>query len=157
MIMAYTIIEVERATGIPSRKIRFWADKGLFPFVETDKNGVRYFAKSDVAWVEWVCCLRNCNMSIEDIKRYIRLSSGGINTAKERKELLERQFVYLSEQIKILEFAHKKIESKIALYEDMIATGIDYLNPNSKAYQRPSKKPKIKQTRKNSKDDYRSL
>ena len=43
--MAYTIIEVERATNIPARKIRFWLDKGLFPFVERDENGVRYFAK----------------------------------------------------------------------------------------------------------------
>ncbi|WP_370524756.1 MerR family DNA-binding transcriptional regulator [Helicobacter winghamensis] len=43
--MAYTIIEVERATKIPSRKIRFWLDKGLFPFVERDENGVCYFAK----------------------------------------------------------------------------------------------------------------
>lgn len=43
--MAYTIIEVERATNIPSRKIRFWLDKGLFPFIERDENGVRYFAK----------------------------------------------------------------------------------------------------------------
>lgn len=143
--MAYTIIEVERATGIPSRKIRFWADKGLFPFVESDKNGVRYFSKSDVAWVEWVCCLRNCNMSIKDIKRYIHLSRGGIDTAKERKELLERQFAYLDEQLQILNAAHKKIESKIALYEDMIATGVDYLNPNSKAYKIPTKnRPKIK-------------
>lgn len=137
--MAYTIIEVERATGIPSRKIRFWADKGLFPFIETDKNGIRYFAKSDIAWVEWVYCLRNCNMSIEDIKRYINLSRSGIKTAKDSKELLERHFIRLSEQIKILKFAHEKIESKIALYEDMIETGTDYLNPNSKAYKLPTK------------------
>nr|WP_230100079.1 MerR family DNA-binding transcriptional regulator [Campylobacter jejuni] len=32
--MAYTIIEVERKTGVSSRTLRFWLDKGLFPFVE---------------------------------------------------------------------------------------------------------------------------
>ncbi|EOA6425855.1 MerR family transcriptional regulator [Campylobacter upsaliensis] len=37
--MAYTIIEVERATNIPSRKIRFWLDKGLFPLWNAMKMG----------------------------------------------------------------------------------------------------------------------
>ncbi|WP_231624712.1 MerR family transcriptional regulator [Helicobacter ailurogastricus] len=64
--MALTIIEVERQTGIPSRKIRFWCDKGLFPFVQSDSNGVRYFSKSDIAWVEWVQCLRAVNCPSRD-------------------------------------------------------------------------------------------
>lgn len=126
--MAYTIIEVERMINIPSRKIRFWADKGLFPFVERDENGVRYFAKSDIVWVEWVDCLRSCGMSIDDIKHYIKLTRGGIETTKERKELLERHFDLLNKELEILH---------IALYNEMIKTGIDYLNPNTTAYQWP--------------------
>lgn len=133
--MAYTIIEVERATNIPSRKIRFWLDKGLFPFVERDENGGRYFAKSDIVWVEWVDCLRSCGMSIDDIKHYIKLTSGGIEIAKERKELLERHFDLLNKELEIC--AHKKMKMKIALYNEMIKTGIDYLNPNNTAYQWP--------------------
>ncbi|BAM13062.1 MerR family transcription regulator [Helicobacter cinaedi PAGU611] len=133
--MAYTIIEVERATNIPSRKIRFWLDKGLFPFVERDENGVRYFAKSDIVWVEWVDCLRSCSMSIDDIKHYIKLTMGGIETAKERKELLERHFDLLNKELEILHIARKKMKMKIALYNEMIKTGIDYLNPNNTTYQ----------------------
>lgn len=41
--MSYTIIDVERQTGISSRTLRFWATKDLFPFAQKDKNGVRYF------------------------------------------------------------------------------------------------------------------
>lgn len=48
MNLAYTIIEVERKTGISSRTLRFWADKGVFPYVEKDKNGVRYFSEKDL-------------------------------------------------------------------------------------------------------------
>lgn len=84
---------------------RFWLDKGLFPFVERDENGVRYFAKSDIGWVD---CLRSCNMSIKDIKHYINLTTGGMKTAKERKELLERHFKILSKELEILHIAHKK-------------------------------------------------
>lgn len=135
--MAYTIIEVEKKTGIPSRTLRFWISKGLFPFIERDKNGIRYFAESDVRWVEWVNCLRSCNMHIRDIKHYISLTKGGMQTAKERKELLERQFADLNEQLEILNAARKKIESKIALYEQMLETGVDFLNPNDKSYLQP--------------------
>lgn len=84
---------------------RFWLDKGLFPFVERYENGVRYFAKSDIGWVD---CLRSCNMSIKDIKHYINLTTGGMKTAKERKELLERHFKILSKELEILHIAHKK-------------------------------------------------
>lgn len=65
--MAYTIIEVERKTGVASRTLRFWADKGLFPFVQKDSNGVRYFSEKDVQWVFWIDCYRQIGMSIEDI------------------------------------------------------------------------------------------
>lgn len=76
-------------------------------------------------------------MSIKDIKRYITLTRGGIETAKERKELLERHFKILNKELEILHIAHKKMEMKIALYDEMIKTGIDYLNPNNTAYQWP--------------------
>lgn len=46
--MAYTIIEVEKLTGISSHTLRFWAKKGLFPFVQKDTHQVKYFADSDV-------------------------------------------------------------------------------------------------------------
>ncbi|CAM3418455.1 MerR family transcriptional regulator [Helicobacter labetoulli] len=138
--MAYTIIEVEKMTEIPSRKIRFWLDKGLFPFIERDENGVRYFAKSDIGWVEWVNCLRNCNMSIKDIKHYISLTTGGMKTAKERKELLEKQCKRLQKELEILNAAYKKVEHKISMYDEMLRTGIDFLNPNSRDYKKRKKK-----------------
>lgn len=36
--MAYTIKDVENLTGISSHTLRFWAKKGLFPFVQKDSN-----------------------------------------------------------------------------------------------------------------------
>lgn len=89
--MAYTIIEVERKTGVASRTLRFWADKGLFPFVQKDSNGVRYFSEKDVQWVFWIDCYRQIGMSIEDIKHYITLCTKGESSAQERLEIIQRQ------------------------------------------------------------------
>ncbi len=67
MNLAYTIIEVERKTGIPSRTLRFWADKGVFPYVEKDKNGVRYFSEKDLQWVIWVDYYRQIEKALREV------------------------------------------------------------------------------------------
>ena len=40
--MTYTILEAEYKSGIPSRRIRFRLDKGLFPNIYKDKNGAAF-------------------------------------------------------------------------------------------------------------------
>ncbi|ECK7812696.1 MerR family transcriptional regulator [Campylobacter jejuni] len=82
--MAYIIKKVEKETKISAHTLRFWAKKGLFPFVQKDENSVKYFSKSDIEW------LRISGMPIEQIKHYIKLCSLGIKTAKERQEMLKQ-------------------------------------------------------------------
>lgn len=142
--MAYTIIEVERMTGIPSRTLRFWLDKGLFPFIERDRNGVRYFAQSDVDWALWINCLRWCDMSIGDIKHYIALSQLGFESARERRAMLEKQSKLVSAHIARLGEIEQKLIAKIARYDEMIQSGVDTLNPSSSSYQTPDTKKAMK-------------
>lgn len=132
--MAYTIIDVERKTGISSHTLRFWVKKGLFPFIERDKNGVKYFSQRDVGWAEWIECLRSIGMSIKDIKTYITLSAQGIKTAESRQEMLIKQRDIIQSHIKDLKKSLKKIEDKIETYDEIIKSGIDFFNPESKDY-----------------------
>lgn len=82
--MAYTIKKVEKETKISAHTLRFWAKKGLFPFVQKDENSVKYFSKSDIEWVKWIEWLRISGMPIEQVKHYIKLCSLGIKTAKRK-------------------------------------------------------------------------
>ena len=132
--MAYTIIEVERATNIPSRKIRFWLDKGLFPFVERDENGVRYFAKSDMEWLKWIDWLRQCGMSLKEIREYAEALSGGIKTAPKRRALLQKSYTNLQAHIASLQEISQKLETKLRMYDEMIEKGVDTFNPQSRDY-----------------------
>lgn len=138
--MSYTIIDVERKTGISSRTLRFWATKDLFPFTQKDKNGVRYFSQNDVDWAQWIDCLRSLDMSIEDIRTYIYLYSLGPKTATKRKHLLQKQQIRIEEHLERLRNSLKKIKFKIALYEDMEELGEDLLDPKSKFYYKKMKK-----------------
>ncbi|ALV25325.1 transcriptional regulator, MerR family [Campylobacter iguaniorum] len=132
--MASTIIEVSKATGISKYTLRFWVKKGLFPLLERDENGVNYFSQKGIEWASWIECLREMEMSIEDIKTYERLAFQGIKTAKQRKQMLQNQQNIVQTKIQKLELSMQKLSSKIQIYERMIKTGIDELNPSGKGY-----------------------
>ncbi|WP_104697494.1 MULTISPECIES: MerR family transcriptional regulator [unclassified Helicobacter] len=132
--MAYTIIEVERQTGISSHTLRFWIKKGLFPFIQRDKNGVKYFSQRDIDWALWVECLRSMQMSLEDIKKYILSASQGMDSIKERKEMLCKQRNKVKQLLKTTKKSLEMVEHKIKIYEEMIQSGKDLLNPESKDY-----------------------
>lgn len=139
--MAYTIIEVARQTGISQHTLRFWARNGLFDlFVQKDLQGVKYFDKKGVEWIVWIDCLRVMGMSIKDIKTYNILITQGIKSAKQRREMLLKQSEALNKQLHSITQAKAKLEHKIAIYDEMIRTNKDLLNPISKDYKKMGKR-----------------
>ncbi len=132
--MAYTIKQVEKLTGVSSYTLRFWAKKGVFPAIERDEYGVKYFSDSDVSWVNWVVWLREADMSIEDIKHYGELLMKGFSTAEERKKLLDNTFKNLQNKIIRLQEISTHLEKKIAKYDESIKKGVDLFNVQSADY-----------------------
>ncbi|NDJ27121.1 MerR family transcriptional regulator [Campylobacter sp. MIT 12-8780] len=135
--MAYTIIEVEKRTAISSRTLRFWASKGLFPFVETDKNGVRYFSQKDLEWALWISFYRSIGMSIEKIKEYIELSRYGVKSAKERKKMIEEQKNLIEAERLRLDETLDLLKMKMDYYDALLRQGKDIANPQDKNYKMP--------------------
>ncbi|TLE02904.1 MerR family transcriptional regulator [Helicobacter japonicus] len=123
-MMAYTIIEVERKTGIPSTKIRFWIKKGLFPFLQSDENNVRYFSESDIDALRWVEYLRQTKMEIKTIKLYMDLYVQGESTIAERKEMVKNQIEFVKEDLKKTQEILRILEQKHKFYEQL-----DCVNP----------------------------
>ncbi|MFQ6342341.1 MerR family transcriptional regulator [Campylobacter sp. VTCC 70190] len=134
--MAYSIIEVERKTGVPSRKLRFWIAKGLFPFIQRDDNGVRYFSENDLEWVAWIECYRSIGMSIESLKHYISLCAKGNASAKERLEIIKNERKKAKDEMKRLKAVLEKLDFKVKYYEKMVQESKDELNPLSKDYKK---------------------
>nr|WP_284675655.1 MerR family transcriptional regulator [Helicobacter colisuis] len=132
--VAYTIIEVEKKTGVSSHTLRFWAKKGLFPFVEKDDNQVKYFSERDVEWVRWINWFRKAQMDIPTIKYYIELANKGDCTAKERREMIARQKEIVTDAIEELQSVLETLEYKLGVYDEMLHNNIDGFNPQSKQY-----------------------
>ncbi|MCX2717716.1 MerR family transcriptional regulator [Helicobacter sp. MIT 21-1697] len=117
--MAYTIIEVERKTGIPSTKIRFWIKKGLFPFLQSDHNNVRYFSKHDIEALFWVEYLRETKMNIKTIKLYMDLYAQGESTNAQRKEIVRKQIEYVKADLAKTQEILRILEKKYQHYESL--------------------------------------
>lgn len=129
--MTYTIIEVERKSGIPSRKIRFWLDKGLFPHIYKDKNGVRLFSAQDVDWLCWIELYRQLGMGIKDIRHYKSLCDKGDSTLQERLGIIQSQKAQNLAEIAKLQEAIAMLEYKENLYIELITNGSANYKPRS--------------------------
>lgn len=121
--MTYTILEVEHKSGIPSRKIRFWLDKGLFPHIQKDKNGTRLFSAKDIDWLCWINLYRELGMSIKELKHYKELCDKGNETLKERLKIIQDRKKKNLAQIAELQKANAMLEYKESFYTNLITNG----------------------------------
>ncbi|MGL6065272.1 MAG: MerR family transcriptional regulator [Fusobacteriaceae bacterium] len=114
----YSIKAVSEKVGISSHTIRYYEKYGLLPYVPRNVNGIRTFSQDDIFWLEIIKCLKNTGMTIENIKGIVDLSLKGNETKEERKTILFNHRKKILEQIKELKNNLKKIDLKIAWYED---------------------------------------
>ena len=147
--MTYTILEAEHKSGIPSRKIRFWLDKGLFPSIYKDKNGVRLFNQKDIDWLCWINLYRELGMSIKELKYYKDLCEKGDDTLRERLKIIQAQKKKNPAQLAKAQENIAMLEYKEQLYTDLIENGVDYRHSSFSECKRAMRK---KEKDKNLKD-----
>lgn len=64
----YTVKDVAKLLDITEHTVRFYTDKGLVPSVQRDKNNIRLFDQESINWLTGVKYLKQCGMTVEDIK-----------------------------------------------------------------------------------------
>ena len=122
----YSMKDVCAMTGLNYETLRFYCNEGLIPNVTRDKNNYRVFSERDVNWIRGLLCLKRCDMSIKDMKRYMELCLQGKNSIAERKELLTAQKEILLVHIKELQNSVEYIEKKQRYYDDVLGGAIPY-------------------------------
>lgn len=125
----YTIKEVADKVGESEHTIRYYCKVGLFPFLTRDKNGVRKFTEEDLEGVRIVLCLRDTNMPLAEIKRYMDLCKQGNETLSERLVIIRDQRNRAEEQLKLIRQQIEHLKYKEQCYEQALITQEDYCNP----------------------------
>ena len=122
----YTMKDACEKTGLSYETLKFYCNQGLVPNVKRDSQNRRVFGDRDIAWINSLNCLRNCNMSIAEMKGYLALCLQGEGTIPERKIILEAKQKTLLEEKKRIEEAIAYIDWKQGFYDDVLSGRTQY-------------------------------
>lgn len=113
-----TIHEVAKKLNLTQDTLRFYEKNGLLGRIARDKSGYRDYTEQDLKRIEFIKCMKNAELSIEVLKKYMELYDRGEDTGEERKQLLIEQKKLLDCKIETMKQASKRLETKIRLYEE---------------------------------------
>ena len=86
--MNFTIKQVSEITGFSPSTLRYYEKENMLPSVNRDRNGIRIFNDRDIEWIFLINCLKQTNMPVKDIKKFVSLCEKGDSTLKERLEIV---------------------------------------------------------------------
>ncbi|AIQ55407.1 MerR family transcriptional regulator [Paenibacillus sp. FSL R7-0331] len=112
----FTIGQIAKRVGLNIGAIRFYERKGLLePAVRNEQNN-RLYSEEDIGWLEFLKCLRETGMSVEEIKRYYDMVKTGTSTLPERTRMIEEQKQVLLDDIEKKKEQLVHLEHKLERY-----------------------------------------
>jgi len=116
----YTMKGACREVGMTYEALKFYCNEGLVPNVKRDGNNCRVFDDRDINWIKGLTCLKNCGMSILEMKIYMELCLQGEASIPERKLILDQKREELLQRIAELNNSVSYIDSKQRFYDDVL-------------------------------------
>jgi DNA-binding transcriptional MerR regulator len=128
--MLLTVKDVSRLLDLTEHTIRFYTDKGLVPSLKRDEHNKRLFDEESISWLTGIKYLKQCGMSVEDVKAYVDLCLKGHDTIEERYAIIEKQRAIAQEQLKEARDRVDFMEEKARHYQEILTKKIpDDTNP----------------------------
>ena len=124
----YTMKEACEKTGLSYETLKFYCNQGLVPNVKRDERNRRVFTERNIAWINSLNCLKNCNMSIREMQEYLALCLEGESSIPQRKEILERKQAELLAERKRIQDSIDYIDWKQNFYDDVVAGKRPYIS-----------------------------
>ena len=115
-----------RAVDMTYEALKFYCNEGLVPNVKRDRNNRRVFDDRDIDWIKALTCLKNCGMSIQEMKDYIELCLQGEASIPARKVILAKKREEILGRIAALNDSVAYIDWKQSLYDDVLSKKVEY-------------------------------
>ncbi len=122
----YSMKEACALTNMTYETLKFYCNEGLVPNVKRDKRNYRIFDEHDIKWIQSLNCLKNCGMSIAEMKEYLALCLKGKDSIPERKVMLAAKRKTLLQSISKLQEAVAYIDWKQNFYDDVLSGKTEY-------------------------------
>ena len=120
--MDYTIRQAAEKLEVTTHTLRYYEREGLLPSIERDKHGNRKFGEPDMERALLIRCLRDTEMSVGEIKRYVDLCAAGETTVKTRRQMLLDHKQAVEQRIRQMHHCLERLDRKLEYY-DHFATG----------------------------------
>lgn len=117
---------MRRKNFLPYENLKFYCNEGLVPNVKRDKRNYRVFDEHDIKWIQSLTCLKNCGMSIAEMKEYLALCLEGKDSIPQRKVILANKKEALLQSITDLQEAVTYIDWKQNFYDDVLSGKTEY-------------------------------
>lgn len=89
--------------------------------MKRDSRNYRVFDDHDIKWIQSLGCLRNCGLSIAEMKKYLHLCLEGESSIPARKDILSRKKEALLTSMQQLQEAVDYIDWKQGFYDDVLS------------------------------------
>lgn len=122
----YTMREACEKLNMPYETLRFYCKEDLIPNIKRDKNNYRLFDERNLAWLRDLQCLRNCGMSLKDMRRYMEYCLQGPSTISQRQAMLAVTKQELLRQAREIEERLQYINYKQEFYDGVLSGKIKY-------------------------------
>ena len=122
----YSMKEACALTHMTYENLKFYCNEGLVPNVKRDNRNYRVFDEHDIKWIQSLNCLKNCGMSIAEMKEYLALCLKGESSIPERKAILAAKREALLRSIAELQDAVAYIDRKQGFYDDVLSGKTEY-------------------------------
>ena len=124
--MLYSMKQTCDKTGLTYDTLKFYCNEGLVPNVKRDKNNYRLFNDKDIAWINSLSCLKNCGMTLKEMKEFLNLCLKGKDTIPERQKILAAKLNQLEYRIKEIQESIDYIHFKQQFYNDVLSGEREY-------------------------------
>lgn len=115
-----SIGEISKKYDVSIDTLRYYERIGLLDPITKNSSGHRLYSQEDENRLYFILCMRKSGLSIESLMTYFNLFKEGDETILQRKEILMKQHQVLKEKIdKEMEIL-KRLEYKIAVYDERI-------------------------------------
>lgn len=124
----YSMKETCEKTGLTYDALKFYCNEGLIPNVKRNKSNYRVFNDNDINWIKSLSCLKNCGMSIFEMKEYLALCLKGQSSIPERQKVLDIKLQELEEKKQEIQDSINFVKWKQNFYKDVLSGKTKYFS-----------------------------
>lgn len=131
----FTIGEIADLLHLNIETLYYYDRKGMLPFVKRDQNNHRQFTVDDLEMILNILHLKNAEVPLKEIKKFIQWRMIGDTTLSQRLHFIEQQEVRLNEHLQELQHAMQILEFKKWYYQTAVDAGTEAIHLKDHSFQ----------------------